>query len=440
MIAIAHMLEGYKNDTNPEVIMAASTKEQAQILFTYVANMIKANPRLATALRVMQYKITLRGKTGFIKTVASDGKSNHGYNPSLILCDEIHAWSETKGPELWEALETSRGFRGAKMISITTAGAAYTWAWGRHEYSRRVANGEITDPNHLAIIYDAPLDADPLSEETWKIANPSYEHLPGLKAHLDAEKIKAVHDPAKLLSFKKLYLNQWLGSQDGWIDFFDWQACKVERPADLDTWNCCIGCDLANTTDFNAVAVLWFKGGQFYTEQHYLICSSAMQKRENQYPALVGSWISQGRLTVVNRPSVTVQDKLDFINNIVKQVNPLKVFFDPWNAHEIALRLDEIYGKDYALAVPQVAKFTSLPMKNIHSMVLNNQFGHDGNPVTGWMIGNVVIFEDQNNNWKFDKRASPEKIDGPAAIITAMAGYYSEDLQNYGTLVMGFFS
>jgi phage terminase large subunit-like protein len=79
-------------------------------------------------------------------------------------------------------------------------------------------------------------------------------------------------------------------------------------------------------------------------------------------------------------------------------------------------------------------------MKNIHSMVLNNQFGHDGNPVTGWMIGNVVIFEDQNNNWKFDKRASPEKIDGPAAIITAMAGYYSEDLQNYGTLVMGFFS
>jgi len=431
MIAIAHLLDGWKRDTNPEVIIAASTKEQAGILFRYVVNMVKRSKSLQVALRPMQYEIRLKGKPGFMKTVAADGGSNHGLNPSLILCDEIHAWSETKGPELWEALETSRGFRNAQMLSITTAGAAYSWAWTRHNYAKRVIDGEIKDPNMCAIIYSAPDDANPMLERTWKKANPSYKYLKGIQQNLKAEKIKAAHDELKKTSFRKLYLNQWIGNQEGYIDFMKWQACARTQPKDLHLWDCILGCDFAAVNDFNAYCLIWYRGNQFYTEQHYQISSDAMEKRKFQYPALAKEWASKGKLEVIHGDVVTTDDYLQKIEALIDAHNPLKVFFDPWNAQEVNKKIVEKYGDSFAIAVRQSFAFTNEPMKRLRDLVHEERCTHDGNPITSWMMGNVVVATDKNDNWCFDKKRSPEKIDGVAAMITALSGYINADLESY---------
>lgn len=430
MMAIAHLLDGWKRDTNPEVIIAASTKEQAGILFRYVVNMIKRSNALRVALRPMQYEVRLVGKPGYMKTVAADGGSNHGLNPSLILCDEIHAWSETKGPELWEALETSRGFRNAQMVSITTAGAAYTWAWTRHQYAKRVLSGEIKDPNMCAIIYSALETADPMKESTWRKANPSYNYLP-IKRNLEAEKIKAAHDEVKALSFRKLYLNQWLGNQEGYIDHHKWAACKRERPKDIKYWHCVLGCDFAAVNDFNAYALIWYKGDQFYTEQHYQISSDALEKRKFQYPSLAREWQRTGNLEIIPGDVVTTDDYIQKINQLIEENNPQRIFFDPWNAQETNKKIVEKYGDSFALAVRQSFGFTNEPMKRIRNLVHEQKLMHDGNPVTSWMMGNVVVAVDKNDNWCFDKKRSPEKIDGVAALVTAMSGYINADLSSY---------
>jgi phage terminase large subunit-like protein len=97
MLAIAHLLKGFKEGTNPQVVLAAATREQAGILFGYVRNMILLNPQLQKVLEPFRKEIRLKGKPGYLKTITSDGGSNHGLNPSLILCDEIHSWNEVKG-------------------------------------------------------------------------------------------------------------------------------------------------------------------------------------------------------------------------------------------------------------------------------------------------------------------------------------------------------
>ena len=96
MLAVAHMLKGFKENSNPQVVLAAATREQAGILFNYVRNMILFNPELQKVLEPYRKEIRLKGKPGFIKTLTSDGGSNHGLNPSLILGDELHAWNEVK--------------------------------------------------------------------------------------------------------------------------------------------------------------------------------------------------------------------------------------------------------------------------------------------------------------------------------------------------------
>jgi phage terminase large subunit-like protein len=431
MIAIAHMLKGWRDDTNPEVILAASTKEQAGILFRYCTNMIIRSPALQVALRPMQYEIRLKGKPGFLKTVAADGGSNHGHNPSLILCDEIHAWSETKGPELWEALETSRGYRNAQMISITTAGAAYSWAWMRHEYARRVIDGEIADANMSATIYAADDTDDWELIKTWRKANPSMKYLKGIETNLRAELIKGRHDDLKKTSFRKLYLNQWLGTQEGYIDHTDWVACKGQRPKDLETWTCLLGCDFAAVNDFVAYALLWYKGTRFYTEQHYQISERSIKRRENQYPALVTEWRRKGMLEVIDGDVITSEDYINKIESLIEQYGVQKMFFDPWNAHETSKRITQTYGDNFAIAVRQNFAMINEPMKMLYKLVSNREIMHDGNPVTTWMMGNVVLVSDKNENWSYDKKRSPEKIDGVAALVTGLSGYVNDGELSY---------
>jgi phage terminase large subunit-like protein len=63
------------------------------------------------------------------------------------------------------------------------------------------------------------------------------------------------------------------------------------------------------------------------------------------------------------------------------------------------------------------------PMKLLFRLVQQRRIGHDGNPVTAWHISNTTLQIDKNDNWTFNKKNAPDKIDGTAALITALAGY-----------------
>lgn len=47
------------------------------------------------------------------------------------------------------------------------------------------------------------------------------------------------------------------------------------------------------------------------------------------------------------------------------------------------------------------------------------------NPVIRWMLRNVVVYHDPNDNIKLDKKRSQEKIDGVVASANAIGGYMS---------------
>ena len=279
MLAIAHMLEGWKNNTNPQVVLAAATREQAGILFAYVRNMILYNPELQKVLEPFRKEIRLKGRPGFLKTLTSDGGSNHGLNPSLILGDEIHAWNEVKGPDLWEALRTSMAARDSKMVAITTAGGAYSFAHKWHEYAVRVQEQPEIDPSWLTIIYGAQDHEDPHDPKVWAKANPSLGVTVSMR-YLEELSNTAKHDEPSLLSLRKLHLNQWAGSAQPYIELAKWLKC-TNKKKDIKNWRCFLGVDLAAVNDFTAYAILFFNGEEFYTVQTYQITEHGMKKRKN---------------------------------------------------------------------------------------------------------------------------------------------------------------
>jgi phage terminase large subunit-like protein len=45
---------------------------------------------------------------------------------------------------------------------------------------------------------------------------------------------------------------------------------------------------------------------------------------------------------------------------------------------------------------------------------------HAGNPVTRWMMGNILLTQDPAGNIKINKAKSGDKVDGPVSIVMAL--------------------
>jgi len=428
MVALAHML----TTDNPQVIMAASTREQANLLFNAMFNLIQLSPVLQKYLEPYRRIIRLKGRLGEARIISADGKSNLGLNPSLICCDEVLAWSETKGPELWEALTTSMASRDSQLVAITTAGSSYTFGWKLSEHARNVAAGKIKDPTMKAIIYAASPEDDPHAVKTWKKANPSLG-VTVREDYLRDVSNKAKVDEATMQSFKKLHLNIWTGAGDGFIESYEWDRLAGPEPKNLKEWDCYLGVDLASVNDFSAFVVVYHnpETRELYVKSFFIITEHGWKKRENLYPDLVKDWVRRGHVAVSPGQVFTQAQRMQTITALIEEYTPMQVFLDPWNANEMIEAINDRFGKDYAMAVRQTALYMSEPMKRLYSYAKGMRgLSHEANPVMGWMMGNLVKIEDGKENWVFSKNKSAEKIDGPVAFLTALAGIIHTENKN----------
>ena len=58
-------------------------------------------------------------------------------------------------------------------------------------------------------------------------------------------------------------------------------------------------------------------------------------------------------------------------------------------------------------------------MKDIAALIDDGRFHHDGNPAFIWMMSNVEVKPDHNDNWFPHKNSTEKKIDAAIALIVA---------------------
>lgn len=215
--ALYHLLT---SDGNPEVLLAASSDKNARRLFDAVVRYIRANPRLENLVHIRDYQgeIVRRDGRGVIYRLAGDPTTLHGYNPSLVICDELHAWTHPSHRLVWTALTTAGGARTqSQVFTITTAGEAsqrQSSILGRM-IEQNEARGEIEEHPGLTIsrntagrtlIYNycatnaagAALE-DHNDVEALKLANPASWILPD--GYLARQAANPELSPAEVLQF-----------------------------------------------------------------------------------------------------------------------------------------------------------------------------------------------------------------------------------------------
>jgi phage terminase large subunit-like protein len=176
------------DEGQPEILLAAASDRQAGRLFDAVVAYVRRNPRLAERLHVRDYvgEIARADGGGKILRMASDPATLHGYTPSLVVCDELHAWSKPSQRKAWAALTTAGAARQAPQVfTISTAGDAQEREAGilGRLVDGNERHGELEQHPGLTISrnrkarmlvynYSAPT-TDPYDVEAMALANPA---------------------------------------------------------------------------------------------------------------------------------------------------------------------------------------------------------------------------------------------------------------------------
>ena len=219
------------NESQPELYLCAVDRDQASICFHAAADMVRANQELCQILTVVPYQKEIINKLngGKLKALSSEGASKHGFNPSCVIFDELHAWGEPER-ELYDAMISGSAARRQPLfLTITTAGIdEHSLCGTQYDYAKRVQDGTVLDETFLPLIYEVPKDADWTDESLWHLANPCIGDIVSLQALREA-KDKALNVPSQQTAFRRLHLNQWVNSRSTWIPLEQWDGCKWDE-------------------------------------------------------------------------------------------------------------------------------------------------------------------------------------------------------------------
>jgi phage terminase large subunit-like protein len=407
-----------------EIYFAATDTDQAAICFEAVYDMIVACPDLEALVEITlsQRKIRHKETGSIIRVLSSDGKRKHGYNPSMVVFDELHAWGPAQA-ELYAALTTgSKSRKQPLRVIITTAGSDQeTICYREYEYAKRVLAGEIVDETYLPLIHEVPADADWTDTSLWPKALPLLETGHHSLSDYQEEFNQAMARPDLQNQFRRLYLNQWTSSETQWIPLHEWDACELAEFPDLDGLPCYAALDLARSQDLTALSLVWVDGENHYIRTWYWLPENGIDAKSKRDGIPYAQWAAEGFI------SLTPGDVTDFamveqaIKTLCHTHKVSLLAYDPAFAQELAQRLEK---ERITLATfkQSPANFTE-PCLKVERLIYGRKLWHEVNPVTRWCFDCATVKSTEYGMMRLvkpNRNTNSKRIDGAVAATMAI--------------------
>jgi phage terminase large subunit-like protein len=430
---VALYMLGPDGEEGAECYSAATTKDQAKIVFDVARAMARKTPEFCDryGVEVNTHALVVADTESVLKALSSEDNSLDGLNPHFAGIDELHA-HKTRG--VYDVLETATGSRAQPLLwAITTAGSNRAGiCYEVRTYVTKLLDGSAQGIEHettFGIIYSIDKDDDWTDPRVWAKANPNYgvSVFPDDIARLCR---KAQEMPSAQPNFLTKRLNVWVNADSPWMDMRRWEACADPKLSmeDFAGEECFAAVDLASNVDIAAKVYLFRrlieepnKAGELEPHIHYYafgrfyLPEDVVEEADNsQYKG----WALSGRLILTDGNIIDQNAIQDDLRQVKEDYLIREVAYDPFQATKFATELLEE-------GIPMVemgatVKNFSAPMKEVEALVRAGRFHHNGDPVLTWMISNVVAHVDKKDNVFPNKQTVKNKIDGAVALIMAM--------------------
>lgn len=416
------------NEGGAEVYSFATTRDQAKIVFGDAQQMTRRTPGLRNhfGVEVMERNINVTKTASKFEPLSAEGSTLDGLNTHFACIDELHA-HKTRG--VYDVVETSIGKRSQSMIwVITTAGSNRAGiCYEVRGFVLKVLNGSAVDESQFGIIYGLDKDDDWTTEAALIKANPNWgvSVMPAVLLPLQA---KAMTMPSAANNFKTKHLNEWVNADTAWMDMRSWDACADPDivPEMFDGDRAWIALDLASKIDIAAKIrlherVIDGKTHYYVFGQYYLPRDTVDNGENSQYQG----WESEGLFTVTDGAVIDFDVIEEDVIADCSRFQVVEVPYDPFQATQLSTHLNG-QGVPMVEMRPTVLNFSE-PMKQLEALVLEQRLHHNGDPVLGWMVSNVVCHTDAKDNIYPRKERKENKIDGVVALIMALGRALSGD-------------
>jgi len=408
----------FEIEEGPQIISAATTGDQARIVWNVAKRMVDKSTALREARSLEAFANTIVRYTngGSFRPINAKASTQDGLNPSALNFDELHAH---KTRDLYDVLRSAAGARKNPLfLYTTTEGYENPGPWPEvRQFSQQLLEGLFDADHFLALYYALDEHDDDFDESTWVKANP----LLGVSISLEKMReyaTEAKRLPGSLAEFRIKRLNRRAAAANAWVDLLKWRKCSGE--VDLNKLRgavCYAGLDLASTTDMCAWRLVWLLDDIWYTWGRYWVPEAAVKQRNERGTVRYAPWIEAGFITQTEGDATDYDVIERDILEDYERFAPKEIAFDPWNAQTLS---NKLVGQQLPMVqFVQGTRSYHPAMQELELAYTKGNFRHAGNPVLTWNAANVVPRRDVNMNCAPDRKRSSEKIDGMVALLMA---------------------
>lgn len=420
----------------PQCYSAATSKDQASLLYGSMLRMKAQSPQLAKRLRkgIIPARdadgIIYDANEGYFTPLSSQTRNLDGLNVHFAAIDEVAAITNR---DIYDLIKQATPSRDQPMVvEITTNGFERdNFFDSQYDYASKILAGKATDDTMLPVVYELDERSEWTDESKWIKANPGLGPIKKVEA-LRGYVNKAKQDPSFLPTVLTKDFNLPENKASAWLRFDEAVNRETFDHAEKGFRYCVVGYDASDSVDLTAAQALMMVPGDdhLYEMSMYWIPEEALLKhersglRKDRDNVPYRKWIADGLVRVVPGNRIDHRVVFDWMNELRDEydVYPFALGFDSWHLTDDSWQdaARSFVGSKRFEPVRFGAKTLSAPMKQIRADYEAHRIVDNDNPVNQWCRMNVAVQIDRNDNWLPCKGKGPSgRIDGFAAELCA---------------------
>jgi phage terminase large subunit-like protein len=380
--------------------------------------------------------ITIEATNSLVKKIAFSDRKNDGFDPSLVICDEIASWAGDKGLKQYEVWKSACGAREmgespSIIISCSTAGYISDSIYDENiKRSTRFLLGESKEQRILPVLY--MID----DVEKWDDINELHKSNPNINVSVSAKYLfdeiaVAEGSLSKKAEFIVKYANIKQNSSIAWLPaHIVAKACGEHlQLEDFRNSYCVGGIDLSQTRDLTAAVVVIEKDGELYVFARFWLPSEKIDEAEQRDGVPYKIYIQRGLLFPSGDNFVDYNDCYNWFCELVEQyqIFPLQIGYDRYSADYLTQQM-----KQYGFHMDDVFQGDNLHgvIQETQGLLEDNKIHIGDNDLLKMhLLNSAIKMSVERGRGKLVKLNPTVHIDGCAALLDAMTvrqKWYSE--------------
>lgn len=418
--AIAAYMTYVDGEYGAKVYFLAPKLDQADLVYDAFYQIVQSDDELDSITKKRRSDIYIKAFNTSVKKIAFNSKKSDGFNPQLVVNDEMEAWPGDQGLKQYEVMTSALGARKQPLIiSIATAGYVNDGIFDEL-FKRATAflKGNSREKRLLPFIYMIDDIEKWDSIEELKKSNPNLGVSVSAEYYLEQIEI-ARNSISKKVEFMTKFCNIKQNSAVAWLDYWDVMKCvHEEKPLSLEDFKGCYcvgGIDLSRTTDLTAASIVINRDGINHIFTRFYMPQKRYEVAINEDNTPYNIYRNRGFLFISGENQVDYKDVYNWFIELVKvyKIKPLKIGYDRYSANYLVEDL-----KTAGFHTDDVYQGTNLTpvLHEFEGNLKDGLFDFGDNSMLAAHFLNVAV--DINLN---DSRMKPVKIEKRMRIDGAMS-------------------